>query len=127
MMTQFSEDDKPLVHFLKQHQSHPPEAHPDLEEQIMALVQQPSVAPQQSVRPQFKPFQRRLYLRPLWLSTAIAAGMTFAIIGYRTLPTTQLTLAEERELEAFVAESWNETMGADAEADLFMLQATANQ
>jgi hypothetical protein len=123
MMTQFSEEDKPLVHFLKQHHSTPPLPHPDLEDRIMAAVQQSSP---QSVRPQFRGFQKQLFSRPLWIGAAIATSMTLAWIGYRSITPTQLTLAEERELEEFLAENWYETMGADTDTDLFVLQTTSS-
>lgn len=123
MMTQFSEDDKPLVHFLKSHHSNPPQPHPDLEERIMAAVQQSS---QQTIRPQFRWFQRRLFSRPLWIGAAIATSVTLVWMGYRSITSTQLTLAEERELEEFLAENWYETMGTNTDTDLFVLQPTSS-
>ncbi len=121
MTTQF-EDDKPLVQFLKQHHSTPPQPHPDLEDRIMAAVRKSS---SDSVRLEFRP-QRRFFLKPLWISAAIAASMTFAWMGYRSIISQELTLAEEQELEEFLAENWDQTMAADTSTDLFVLQPTAS-
>lgn len=123
MMNQFSEDDQPLVHFLKQNHPTPPPAHQDLEDKIMAAVEQ---SPPQTFRTQFSPFHRLLTRRPFWISAAIATSLTLSWMGYRSMTSTQLTLAQEQELEAFIAENWNEAMGANADTDWFVLQATAS-
>jgi hypothetical protein len=52
--------------------------------------------------------------------------MTLAWMGYRSITSPQLTLAEERELEEFLAENWYETMGTNTDTDLFVLQATSS-
>lgn len=124
MMTQYSEDDKPLVQFLKQHHSTPPQPNRDLEDQIMAMVQQSS-SDQQNVKSQFRLLKRQLFPQPLWIGAAIAASVTFAFVGYRSLMPTQMTVAEERELEEFLAENWTQTMAADTNTDMFVLQTSS--
>ncbi|MGB3405014.1 MAG: hypothetical protein WBA77_20185 [Microcoleaceae cyanobacterium] len=120
MMTQHSEDDQQLVQFLKQHHSTPPQPHQDLEDRIMAAVQ-PSSSNDGDVRSQFRLLKRQLFPQPLWIGAAIAASVTFAFVGYRSMMPTQLTVAEERELEEFLAENWTQTMAADTSTDMFVL------
>jgi hypothetical protein len=122
-MTQYSEDDKPLVQFLKQYHSDAPQPHPDLEDRIMAAIQ-PSSYDDHTVRSQFRGLKRQLFPRPLWVGAAIAASAMFAFVGYRSMMPTQLTVAEERELEEFLAENWTHTMAAETNTDMFILQTT---
>ena len=124
MKTQFSEDDQPLVHFLKQNHPTPPSPHQDLEDQIMAAVEQ---SPPQTFRTQFSQFQTLLTQRPFWISAAIATSVILSWMGYLRLMPTRLSLAEERELEEFLAENWNEATAANADTDWFVLQATASE
>ncbi len=123
-MTQFPEDDKPLVHFLKRNSPTPPPPSFDLEDRIMAAVEQSSP---QGFNSQAQSLLNLLRQRVFWVSTAIATSATLTWMGYYSMTPTRLSLAEERELEAFLAENWNAATTANAHPDWFVPQTTASE
>ncbi|MBD2744048.1 hypothetical protein [Coleofasciculus sp. FACHB-1120] len=97
-MTQFPDDDKPLIEFLRQHRGHVPPSAPDLESHIMQAV---ASAPPQG--------RRKMWLLP----SAIVASLLVTWAGYRVLvPNTASTASTNTaELEAFLATNWDSVVG----------------
>jgi len=85
-----------LVSFLRHNQPVPPEASPQLEQQLFA-----------SLEPHPKP--RRLRFKIAWIPGAIATGFVFTSIsfGFRT-PRIAL---EPKDLEKFLVKNWHNTVG----------------
>ena len=97
-MTQFPDDDKPLLEFLRQHRGHVPPSAPDLESQIMQAV---ASAPLQG--------RRKMWILP----SALVASLLVTWAGYRVLvPNTASTASTNTaELEAFLATNWDSVVG----------------
>lgn len=116
-MNPFPEDDRLLVEFLKRHRPVPPPAGADLEAQILNSIES-NVSPEGFQRSRRTSFgishQRKVWLIP----SAIAAGVIATVVGYRTLvPAPQPSPAETAELEAFIENSWSNTVVSDPTAD----------
>ncbi|MCD8488822.1 MAG: hypothetical protein LRZ84_19300 [Desertifilum sp.] len=114
-MSQFSEEDRPVVEFLRQYRPPVPPAQPELEDRVMEAI------------PRF----HRRPKRPLWLvSGTLAAGFLAAIATHSILsPRGGLSEAEVAQLEAYVERHWGEFFGGgEAEvmetADIWLLPDT---
>ncbi|MBW4595251.1 MAG: hypothetical protein KME46_20685 [Brasilonema angustatum HA4187-MV1] len=94
-MSEFPNDDKDLIHFLRQHRSKVPPASLDLEKRILQQVQ---ASPIQLVR----------HFSQLWLvPPVIAAGLVAAVVSYRALIPIQPSAAEVATLETFIENNWH--------------------
>lgn len=107
------EDDQPLVDFLRQHHPVVPPAAPDLESQILAMVNQPQ--PLAKVIP-----LRRSRVRPWFLPAgALAtAGLMAGLISYRVLTPVPVNYAELTRLEAFMESNWTNTVEETQSEDI---------
>ncbi len=115
-MTQFPnhDQDKDLVHFLRQHRPEVPPASADLEQQILKDVEM--------WHPTFLSAPTRHRRSPLWLiQSVVAAGLVAAIVGYRALIPTQTSPAELAKLETFMESNWHGTIGDPPEGDVFSM------
>lgn len=112
-MTQFPDDDKRLVEFLRQHRGHVPPSAPDLESQIMQAV---ASAPPQG--------RRKIWLLP----SAIVASLLVTWAGYRVLvPHTASTASTNTaELEAFLATNWDSVVAGETPASSSSQDAEAD-
>ncbi|NMG09130.1 hypothetical protein [Brasilonema sp. UFV-L1] len=106
-MSEFPNDDKDLIHFLRQHRTQIPPASPDLEKRILQDVQ---ASPMQVLRP-----SSRLWLVP----GVIAASLVAAVVGYRALAPTQPSAAEVASLETFIESNWQCIINVSPERDRF--------
>ena len=110
-MTQFPNEDKDLVNFLRQHRPEVPPASADLEQQILRNVE--------TLHPTLPaPNLRRR--SPFWLAqSVVAAGLVAAVVGYRSLIPVQTSPAELAKLETFMENNWHGTIGDTPEGDVF--------
>jgi hypothetical protein len=95
------ENDRSLVEFLQQHRALPPPESPDLEDRLMAEVEQHPLRVDRS-----RPRGQLIWLLP----PAIAAALVATLLGYRTLNPAQLTATEATKLESFIEASWQNTV-----------------
>jgi hypothetical protein len=110
-MSKFSKDDEPLVEFLRQNSPDVPPPAPNLEEQIMAAIEQESSSTEKTR--QLSNRSRRLWLVPPVLgklSAGIAAGLLMTWTGYRVLIPATNTV-DTPSLEAFVENNWDGIVG----------------
>ena len=85
-----------LVSFLRQNQPHPPDAHPDLEGQLLAALEPRSR-------------RRQIRYKAAWtVPGAIATGFLFTSISF-SLKTPRLAV-EPKDLENFVVGNWHNTL-----------------
>lgn len=106
-MNSFPEDDYPLKNFLQQNRPPIPPAAANLEEQILALVEE---TPQEV---EVAKVSRRSQIRGhvKWLiPSAIAAGFVAIAVGYRSLTPTQPDEVELVELQEFIESTWHGTV-----------------
>ena len=109
-MTQFSDDDKDLVNFLRQHRPEVPPASPILEEQILRDIQKLHVS--SLTKPPLVRHSR------LWLVPSIvAAGFLAAVVGYRTLIPSTPSATELASLETFIETNWQGTISETTEGN----------
>ncbi len=118
-MSQIPQDDQRLIHFLKQYHADAPEPVANLEEQIMAALDQDLV--QESSR---LSRSRRAIRAFKWVFSFMAAGLTLLWIGDRlSSQPSSLTAIEQSQLEGFIQTNWNEVMGETQETSwLTMLE-----
>ncbi|MBN3926400.1 hypothetical protein [Nostoc sp. NMS4] len=103
-MSQFPDDDKNLVNFLRQHRPPVLPPSPDLEQQILQQVQTSTVKP-----------QRRL--TKLWLvPSVIAASLVAAVVSDRVVAPAKPNAAELANLEAFIDSNWQGTVSEHTES-----------
>ncbi len=96
-MTQFSNDDKNLVNFLRQHHPNVPPPSPELEEEILQNVKTLHIRP----RPERHHFD-------FWLiPPALAAGLVATVLSYHAFVPTQPHPTELTNLEAFIESNWH--------------------
>lgn len=112
-MNKFSEEDRPLVEFLRQHSPCAPPAGSELEDRVL-----------QGVEP-LLPLQRSPK-RHLWLvSGTLAAGFLAAIALPSIFTPTPVSEAEAAQLEAYMERHWGEVVAGNeadlAETDLWLL------
>lgn len=89
-----------LVSFLRQNQPIPPQAHPDLERQLMA-----SLEPRTS--------SNRRYSKSRWtIPGAIATGFLFTSVSF-SVRTPRIAL-EPKDLENFLVKNWQNTLGENS-------------
>ncbi|MBD1931267.1 MULTISPECIES: hypothetical protein [Cyanophyceae] len=100
-MTQFPNDDKRLVEFLRQNQGDVPTAAPGLESKIMQAV---ASSPRQSHK------RRQMWIVP----PAIAACLLAAVTGYLMLVPTTASV-KTAELEAFMENNWDSVVDESPE------------
>ncbi|MGF1494213.1 MAG: hypothetical protein ACFBSC_17555 [Microcoleaceae cyanobacterium] len=50
------------------------------------------------------------YLKPLRIALALTAGLLVTWIGYGVMKPSQLSLAEQQQLEDFIVSNWNDVM-----------------
>ncbi|MBD1838092.1 hypothetical protein [Coleofasciculus sp. FACHB-501] len=114
-MTQFPDDDKPLVEFLRQHRGHIPPSAPDLESQIMQAVASAPPQPQ---------WRRQIWILP----SALVASLLVTWAGYRVLvPNTASTASTNTaELEAFLATNWDSVVAGETPASSSSQDAEAD-
>ncbi len=85
-----------LVSFLRHNQPIPPEAHPDLEQQLID-----SLEPRQT--------NKRRYCKITWtIPGAIATGFLFTSVSF-TIKTPRMAL-EPKDLENFLVKNWHNTL-----------------
>ncbi len=117
-MTQFSNDDKDLVNFLRQHRPEVPPAATDLEQQILQNVEtlhlrQWRVRARDS-RQTLLPTPRR----PMWLiPSAVAASLVAAVVGYQALLPAPPNAAELAKLERFMESNWQGAISTSPDGD----------
>ncbi|MDY7023047.1 MAG: hypothetical protein SWJ54_17130 [Cyanobacteriota bacterium] len=99
-----SPNDDPLIHFLKQHRSIPPEASPDLEDRILAALDSDQEQLQDSISTAGSLVSWK------WVSSLIAAGFTIVWIAHRTLLSSPVSPTEQSQLEGFIESSWDGAM-----------------
>lgn len=117
-MSQLPNDDQRLINFLKQYHPSTPEPVANLEEQIMAALDQDLV--QESSPPRHS---RRVMRAFKWVFSFMAAGLTLLWIGDRLSQPSSLTAIEQSQLEGFIQSNWNEVMGETQETSwLTMLE-----
>jgi hypothetical protein len=95
------EDDRSLVEFLQQHRALPPPEASDLEDRLLAEVEQ---HPLRVDRPH--PRGQLVWLLP----PTIAAGLVATLLGYRAINPAQLTATETTTLESFIEANWQNTV-----------------
>ncbi len=111
-MTQFPNDDKDLVNFLRQHRPEVPPASADLEQGILRDVE--------TLHGTSLPRQNRRRPSPFWLAqSVVAAGLVAAVVGYRSFIPAQTSPAELAKLETFMENNWHGTIGDTPESDVF--------
>ena len=102
-MMQFPQDDKKLVAFIRRHRPVPPPSPIGLEQRLMSLVEKEAVSCHKTAK-----------MRCL-IPTACAAALMFvgSIHNWLTMQQqTQFTFTDrEEELETFLSESWQGTVG----------------
>ncbi|MEL7035719.1 MAG: hypothetical protein AAFO04_08910 [Cyanobacteria bacterium J06592_8] len=98
-----SPNDEPLIHFLKQYRSTPPEASPDLEDQIIAALDTNDDQLEDSI-------STRPSVPIKWVSSLIAASFTLFWIVHRTLLSSPVSPIEQSQLEGFIESSWDGAM-----------------
>lgn len=126
-MTKFSNDDKNLVNFLRQHRPEVPPAATDLEQQILQNVETLHLHQWGDVcdktkrlrdrRPTSLPtsLERR---RPLWLvPSAVAASLVAAVVGYQALIPPPPNAAELAKLERFMETNWQGAISTSPDGD----------
>ena len=105
-MNSFPEDDYPLTNFLKQNRPAVPPAAVDLEERILAAIED---TPQEIALTELPPFRRSRpsQRRVLWLlPSTLAAGFVAMVVGHQFFVPRQPTEAELAELETFIESTW---------------------
>ena len=120
-MNQFSNDDKHLVNFLRQHRPEVPPAATDLEKQILQNIETldlrhlrvvDATSRQRSLR---TPEERR---RPLWLiPSAVAASLVAAVVGYQALIPPPANPAELAKLGRFMESNWQGAISTSPDGD----------
>lgn len=96
-----SPEDDNLVSFLRQHRPSPPEPRADLEEEIL-----------QAIESETKTSRKHWIFSPRTGALGIAAIGLLLFGQSRWLnPTPRIASISDRELEAFLADNWNETLG----------------
>lgn len=96
-----SPEDDNLVSFLRQHRPSPPEPRAALEEEIL-----------QAIEIEAKNSRKRPIFSPRTGAIGIAAIGLLLFGQYRwSSPTPRVANISDEELEAFLADSWNETLG----------------
>lgn len=108
-MNKFSEEDRPLVEFLRQHYPSAPPAGLELEDRLLQAIE-----PQRSSK------------RHLWLVCGtLAAGFLAAIALPSIFTPTPVSEAEAAQLEAYMERHWGEVVAGNeadlAETDLWLL------
>lgn len=106
--------DKNLVNFLKQYRPILPEEQPDLEQHIMAAIEEESSKLSRDQGKISNPLLlsriakgRATIPKRLWIfSPAIAASLLVAWSSYQTLAPAKLSSSEEAHLEAFLVNNW---------------------
>lgn len=89
-----------LVSFLRQNQPIPPQAHPDLERQLME-----SLEPRKS--------SNKRYFKSGWtIPSAIATGFLFTSVSF-SVRTPRIAL-EPKDLENFLVKNWQNTLGENS-------------
>lgn len=89
-----------LVSFLRQNQPIPPQAHPDLERQLM-----------ESLEPRTSSNKR--YSKSRWtIPSAIATGFLFTSVSF-SVKTPRIAL-EPKDLENFLVKNWQNTLGENS-------------
>ncbi|EKQ68996.1 hypothetical protein OsccyDRAFT_1599 [Leptolyngbyaceae cyanobacterium JSC-12] len=104
-MNSFPEDDHQLSKFLQQNRPTVPPAAADLEERILAIIEE---TPQEMATPERSRQRSRTFRhRGMWLlPSALAAGFVATVVGYQFLIPRQPTEAELAELETFIETTW---------------------
>ncbi|MEG3438736.1 hypothetical protein V0288_16535 [Pannus brasiliensis CCIBt3594] len=95
-----SPEDDNLVSFLRQHRPSPPEPRANLEEEILRAIEIEAETPRK--RPIISP-------RTGAISIAAIALLLFGFYRWSS-PTPRVATISDRELEAFLADNWNETL-----------------
>jgi len=119
-MSQFPNDDRKLVAFLKQHRPQVPPADPALESRLFDAIE--ALPTQENLVP-----DRRSQLRArrslIWLiPPTLAASLVATVIGYRMLAPAKPSAAELANLQAFMESNWRGTISSssvDEDAPLF--------
>ncbi|MBF2029350.1 MAG: hypothetical protein IGS48_21745 [Oscillatoriales cyanobacterium C42_A2020_001] len=105
-MNSFPEDDHHLTNFLQQNCPTVPPAAADLENRILAVIDDTPQAiglSEPLIAQRSRPSRRVAWLLP----SAIAAGFVATIVGYQAwIPRQQPTDAELAELETFIESTW---------------------
>lgn len=122
-MTPLPDDDSKLVNFLQQHRAQVPPAASELEDQILAAVEAaskpvPTRAGEGGRFPLWGTGPQSRRCRPWIVSSAIAAGVIAAVVGYRQLMPTQPSATELANLESFMENSWYSTVTDSPDSDL---------
>jgi hypothetical protein len=98
MKNRLPDDD--LVAFLKQYRPASPPARSNIEEQLMELVTREPLPPARHSHQFF------------WIiSSAMAGSLLLSIGGYRWLNPSSQVAAKPEELESFMVDGWNSTVG----------------
>ncbi len=119
-MTQFLNDDKDLVNFLRQHRPEVPPASADLEQQILQNVE--------TLHPISLPAPKVRRRSPFWLVPSVmAASLVAAVVSYRTLIPAQPSAAELVKLEKFMESNWQGTVSEYPEGDIFSMTDSPNK
>lgn len=92
-MNKLPPDDQQLPEFLRQYRPIPPEATPDLEDQLMSKI----VTARKPAR------KRQMWAVP----SMIVAGLLMVFGGYYTL----ILASDSANLEAFLESNWNDVLG----------------
>ncbi|WP_299405081.1 hypothetical protein [Acaryochloris sp. IP29b_bin.148] len=99
-------DDPALVNFLQRYQPEVPAASPDLEDRILNAVLD-EVTQSQSAAPPPMSAEHKGWKMARWgIPAAIAATITLLWGGSQIWRTAKRPIPSERDLEAFVADSW---------------------
>lgn len=98
---QFPQDDEKLVAFIRRYRPVPPPAALGLEQRLMSSVEKNVLNCQEKAKWRFL------------VPAACAAGLLLAWTAYNrlTLPQAQFTASSEEELETFLVESWQGSVG----------------
>ncbi len=103
----YSDDDLPLVDFLRHYHSAAPPASEDLEDQILTQIME--AQPQSLLAPPRRRQRSRYWAIPV----AIAASLVATVIGYQALTPKPMSNADQTSLEAFIQTNWDGTVNSD--------------